>query len=180
VSEARPSHCPGCGTASRPAGGHLVLHGHGVRERQCWGPEEIGASAKADAIKARRYRCRSCRTVIIVVPGEIAFRRRYTASVIALAMALYGVARESAASIRAKLCPWRILGAAATGWVTLGRWVKAVGEGRMWRCVRPCPSSFSSRQVAERGATAVATYWPAPSPSLALESAAFLGAIRAR
>lgn len=114
----------------------------------------------------------------MVVPGEVVPLRRYTGSVIATALALYGVAKQSAANIRAKLCPWQIVGTAVTGWVTLSRWVTAVGEGRLWECVRPCLDSFSSRQVAERAATTVATYWPAPSANF--EAAVFLGAIRAR
>ncbi len=38
VQEARPGQCPHCEVASRPVGGPLNLHGHGVRDRQLRGP----------------------------------------------------------------------------------------------------------------------------------------------
>ena len=178
VDEARPSHCPACGVASRAVGGKLMLHGHGLRERQCWGPPEVGSSPVASSVQARRYLCLGCRAVIIVVPGEVGIRRRYTLSAIAYAMALYGVARQSVLLVREQVCVWRIQGVSSSGWITLKRWIQAIRDGTVWSCVRRCTQISDLRQVAERAATTVASCWL--GRALPVAAAAWLGAVRAR
>ncbi|HXX68371.1 MAG TPA: hypothetical protein VEK07_14370 [Polyangiaceae bacterium] len=70
VSAARPGRCPGCGAASRPEGGNLVVHGDGTRERQVWGPAAVDGPPTITTIRARRYECQRCGACMLVVPAE--------------------------------------------------------------------------------------------------------------
>ena len=145
-----------------------------------YGPAEPEGGPEADGILVRRYRCQRCGAVVTVVPSEVLRRRLYTASAIALSLALFGVLRQSAAVVRARVSPWRIVGSAATGWTTLRRWIAAVGDGVLWRCVRPGPAGWSGRQIAERAATTIAAHAP-PSPTpLPISATVFGGAMHAR
>jgi hypothetical protein len=176
VDEVRPGRCPGCEAPSRPVGGTLGLHGHGLRERHQWGPVEFGGSAALIAIFLRRYLCRSCGAVVVVGPRGLVRRRLYSAGAIALALALYGVAGLAPADVRRQVSPFRIIGpTAAAGWASLRRWSRAVRAGRLFPVVRAPPSGATLRQVAARAATTLAAYVPG-SGGLAIEAAAFLGA----
>ena len=99
VDEVRPGRCPACDAPSRPAGGLLGLHGHGLRERHQWGPVEVGGAAELIAILLRRYLCR-CGAVVVVGPRGLVRRRLYSAGAIALALALYGVSGLAPAEVR--------------------------------------------------------------------------------
>lgn len=181
VEAARPSQCPSCKVASRPPGGALAIHGHGVRERQVRGPAEPQGQSVTDGILGRRYRCQHCGAVIMVVPSEVMPRRLYRASAIALALALFGALRETPSAVRSAINPWPIVGVAATGWVTLRRWVDDVRARKLWcRCIRPCPADWSRRRVAERAATTIAAYAPPSATGMPIAMAAFAGAARAR
>lgn len=176
VDEVRPGQCPACDVPSRPAGGRLGLHGHGLRERHQWGPAEPGGVALLVGILLRRYRCLSCGTVVMVVPRGVLRGRLYSAGAIALALALWSVAGLSPAEVRARVSPLRIVGAtAAAGWASLRRWSRAVREGRLFSVVRALPAEATLRQVAARAATTLAACAPGAG-GLALDSAAFLGA----
>jgi hypothetical protein len=87
VDEVRPGRCPACDAPSRPAGGLLGLHGHGLRERHQWGPLEPSATPSLSGILLRRYLCQSCGAVVVVVPRALVRRRLYSAGAIALALA---------------------------------------------------------------------------------------------
>jgi hypothetical protein len=103
-------------------------------------------------------------------------RRWYSASAIALALALYGIERAAPVTVRRRVSPFRIVGyRAATGWVTLGRWAEAIRAGRLFARVRPCPGRFSRRQVAERAATTLGSRAPPPMDA-SLVVRAFTGA----
>jgi hypothetical protein len=176
VDEVRPGRCPACDAPSRPAGGALGLHGHGLRERHQWGPVEVGGSAALIAILIRRYHCQPCGAVAVVVPRGLVRRRLYAAGAIGLALALYGVAGRSPAEVRRRVSPLRIVGpAAAAGWASLRRWSRAVRARKLFPAVRALPADATLRQVAARAATTLAAYAPG-SGALAIESAAFLGA----
>jgi len=176
VDEVRPGQCPACSAASRPAGGRLALHGHGLRERHQWGPPELGAAAALIEILARRFACQSCGAIIMVVPRGLLARRLYSAGAVALALALWGVAGLAPAEVRARVSPFTIVGAtAAAGWASLRRWSRAVRAGRLFPAVRALPAEASLRQVAARAATTLAASAPGPG-GLSIESAAFLGA----
>lgn len=128
-------------------------------------------------VPCRRYRCQICGAVILVVPRTILPRRWYSASAIAMALALFGVGAAPAAEVRRQISPFRHVGYAATAkWVTLLRWCDAVRARRLFAETRACPASFSRRQVAERGAMALASRapppWDDPPPARAFRGAA--------
>jgi len=176
VDEVRPGRCPACDAPSRPAGEPVGLHGHGLRERHQWGPVELGAAAVLIGILARRYQCQACGAVVMVVPRGIVRRRLYSASAIALALALYGAAALAPGEVRRRVSPLRIVGAtAAAGWASLRRWSRAVRAGRLFPVVRALPAEATLRQVAARAATTLAAY-ALGGRGLSIDSAAFLGA----
>jgi hypothetical protein len=176
VDEVRPGRCPACEAPSRPAGGALGLHGHGLRERHQWGPAAPGCLPELIGILVRRYQCRACGAVVVVVPRGVLRRRLYSAAAVALAAALYGVAGLAPAEVRAQVSPLRIVGAtAASGWASLRRWAGAVRGGRLFPVVRALPADATLREVAARAATTLAAYAPGAG-GLSIESAAFLGA----
>jgi len=180
VDEVRPGRCPACEAPSRPVGGLLGLHGHGLRERHQWGPAMLGAAAAINAILARRYQCQPCGAVVLVVPRGILRRRLYSAGAIALALALWGVAGLAPPEVRRRVSPFAIVGAtAAAGWASLRRWAGAVRARRLFPVVRALPAEASLRQVAARVATTLAAYVPGTG-GLPIDSAAFLGAAHVR
>lgn len=131
VDEVRPSRCPVCDGASRPAGAGLGVIGHGLRERQFLGPLEADGPAQQVVLRVRRYVCR-CGALLTVVPSGVVSGRRYTVPAIVLALALWGVAGLPAREVRGRTSPWRHVGREAAGrWRQLGRWVSAIRAGRL-------------------------------------------------
>ena len=178
ASAVRPGRCPSCRAASQPAGGKVVVHGDGTRERQMRGPETAAGPAVITTVRVRRYQCQSCGCCMLVVPSEILPRRLYTASAIAFALALWALVGATEAAVRARASPFRVVGAAAHGgWITLRRWATDAGRGRLFSTSRAPPSSFTLRQHAERAAAGVVALAPA---GLAPDAAAFVGAARHR
>ncbi len=176
MDEVRPGRCPACDAPSRPAGGLLGLHGHGLRERHQWGPVELSAAPSLIAVLLRRYQCQPCGAVVTVVPRGLVDRRLYSAGAIALALALYGVVGLSPAEVRRRVSPFRIVGAtAAAGWASLRRWSRAVRAGRVFPAVRALAADATLRQVTARAATTLAAYAPGAG-GMPIESDAFLGA----
>ncbi len=172
----RPGQCPACNVPSRPAGGTLGLHGHGLRERHQWGPAAPGGVALLVGILLRRFRCLSCGAVVIVVPRGVLRHRLYSAGAVALALTLYGVEGLAPAEARARVSPLRIIGpTAAAGWASLRRWSRAVRAGRLFPVVRALPAEATLRRVAARAATTLAACAPG-AEGFSIESAAFLGA----
>lgn len=162
AEEVRPGGCPGCKAPSRPVGQPLGLWGHGLRSRQLRGPLWPGGPPQLIEVQLRRYQCRHCKATVTVGPRGLLSRRLYAAGVIALALCLYGLLGWKAFSIREAICPWKVMGAAAPeGWPTLGRWLQAVREGRLFPAVRPSPAEFGGRQVAERAAASCCAHAPA-------------------
>ena len=181
VGEARPAQCPACCCPSRPFGKGLVLYGHGLRERQLWGPPEpLGAPAIC-IVRVRRYQCQRCGAVTVVAPAETLTKRLYTAAAIGWALALYGLSLLTPTAVRRLVSPWTHWGArSAAGWQTLPRWAGAAAEGRLFDCVRPMPEEWSARKVAARAATTLAGHaLPSPEPP-ALDVLSFRGAALAR
>jgi len=177
VEEARPAHCPRCGAASRPVGGRLQLHGHGLRGREVIGPTAPEERPTRAELQTRRYRCVQCGAVCTVVPQEIRARRRYSASAIAFALALWGLALATAAAVRRRVNPAKILGfAAVTGWAALQRWAQAVWRNDLFPSVpKPGPGA-TLREVAASAAAALAASADPSSRGLDLASRAFFGA----
>jgi hypothetical protein len=176
VERVRPGRCPCCGVASRPVGEGLRLHGHGLRSRQMLGPLEPLSDPVMLEVACRRYLCVVCKAVVLVVPGAMLAGRRYSASAIAQALSLFGLAGQSPAKIRSRTSPDRILGLTASlGWASLHRWCNEVRGGRLFPEVRACPATFTRRQVAERAATAIGSRAPPPVDA-SLIVRAFVGA----
>jgi len=151
VEMARPACCSRCGAASRPPGSALALEGHGLRERQVRGPSAPLGEPETRTIWVRRYRCRLCGGVTTVLPRGLAARRHYSASAIGLSLCLYGMLRLSVGATRQRVCTWRV-SFDPERWTTLPRWIRAIGQGRLFPLVRACPSTFTLRERAERAA----------------------------
>lgn len=174
AADVRPSRCPSCGAASQPVGCGIVLHGHGRRARQAWGPAAPDGKPEVRETLVRRYRCKRCRGTVTVTPRELLRKRLYSAAAIGLAFALFGLAGLSLLAVRERVSPWAT---EATTWHTVAQWTHAVREGRLFRVRRP-PEAWTSREVAERAATTLAAQGPqAATGPPDLTSAAFYGAL---
>lgn len=179
VEAVRPGRCPRCEEASRPVGGALMLHGHGIRPRLLRGPVAPEGNPEELEILLRRYLCQSCDAVIAVGPAGIVPGRLYSAMAIALALWLYGVARSSHPEVRRRVSPWRSSARdpARTLWITLVRWVEARRQGVLFSRLRSLRSSAPRRLVASQAAQAIAALALMTSPSWG--ERVFAGAIRA-
>lgn len=114
-------------------------------------------------ILARRYRCRACGAVIVVVPRGVLRYRHFFGAAIAWALGLFGVERRSAREVRRRTSSWRVVGAtAASGWAALRRWVAAVRAGRLWPCLPGVAPSLTMRQAAAQTALALGSRAPPP------------------
>lgn len=165
VSAVRPGRCPGCGAASRPEGGNLVVHGDGTRERQVWGPAAAHGPPTITTIRARRYECQRCGACVLVVPREILKRRLYAAPAIGLALALWALLGLTQALVRVRVSPFAVVGAAsANRWITLRRWARDASGHRLFAMRRASPATFTLRQHAERAAAMLQALAPAGLP----------------
>jgi hypothetical protein len=128
-------------------------------------------------IQVRRYRCVPCGAVITVVPQEILARRRYSASAIGFALALWGLALATVATVRMRISPAKIRGfGATTNWATLLRWARAVQSNALFPSVlKPAPGA-TLREVAASAAATLAARADPMSRGLALATRAFFGA----
>lgn len=131
--------------------------GHGVRRRQVRGPAGPGEPPDVHVIEVRRYRCRTCRHTVTVVPRGVAGRRHYSAWAMALACWLWSFGHVPLGEVRRLVAPGRT---DEPGWAAMGRWLRAVEAGRLFRCVRPWPAGFSPRRRAERVAATVMALGP--------------------
>ena len=122
VDELRPAHCPCCGVASRPVGGPLRLHGHGLRARQVIWLQGPDAAPRRVVIWLRRFRCTACGAVITVLPRDLVRYRRFCLQAICLALALWSHGGLSAEMVRDKLGFHETFEA---GWPQLRRWATA-------------------------------------------------------
>ncbi len=154
-----------------------MLHGHGLRARDQWGPLDVTASPGVGEIRCRRYACQRCGAVVLVVPRGILQRRLYSASAVALALALWGVEGLAPAEVRRRVSPWRKVGAtAAASWASLRRWARAVRAAALFAVVRATPAGARLREVAARAATTLAAFAPSSADALPLATRAMLGA----
>jgi len=178
VGDVRPSRCPACGNAARPAGGSLGLHGHGLRRRQLRGALEPKGESAVHEVRVRRYRCTACGATATVAPAAVLTKRMYLASTMALAFVLLGVRRLAQRTVRAQLSAWKTHGEGSSArWDALLGWLAAMRARRLFPEVRAVPDDWPSWRVAERAATTLAALGP---PGLTpLEAAAFEGAARA-
>lgn len=147
VDQVRPAHCPGCGCSSGPVGKRMMLVGHGTRQRQVRGPLAPGATALHTVIRTRRYRCRGCGAIVIVLPRGVVAGRHFGAGAIGLALHGWSMEKRSLDQVR------EALGGRdeeRRGWPAARRWVDAIQAGRMFgEHVRPCPTGWSRVCIAE-------------------------------
>jgi len=128
VEEVRPARCAGCGAASRPVGGRLVVHGQGLLQRQVRGVLEVDGAPGVAVVAVRRYECQKCGAVMTVVPAGMLVRRQYSASSIALALYLWLVLGLSDRQVRRRICAWQVQGRSARGWAQLYRWSRSAAS----------------------------------------------------
>lgn len=107
-----------------------------------------------------------------VLPRGAVARRHFSAGAIALACALYGLLGATLAEARRRASPWR---SDEAGWPALGRWLRAVAHGDLFRHVRPWPRGAPARVGAERVAATAVALAP-PSLMASIEVRAFAGA----
>lgn len=99
--------------------------GHGLRVRTLEGPPSPGKAPLLTEILTRRYACRACDAILVVVPRDVARGYRYSLSAIAAALALWAYERMTAASVRARTSTAKVVGpASATRWASLRRWTR--------------------------------------------------------
>ncbi len=172
----RPAKCPGCGAGSRPVDGQLVLHGHGLRERQVRGLRAPFEPPTLLTLLARRYACQRCGAILLVVPAALAPRRLFDLPTIAFALARWLDAGVPSRAVRAEVSPLRFVGdSARRTWSQLRRWARCAVE--ILRPPRPiatdgsvtttlavlgavaatAPLSRAHRSLAERAFAAMAT-----------------------
>jgi hypothetical protein len=180
VDEVRPGQCPTCAAASRPVGRALQIWGHGLRDRQQRGPLSALGEPVEITIRVRRYVCRLCRTVIVVVPLGVIAGRLFCAAAIGLAVVLFGVAKLPMGAVRRRVSPWQHVGTSAAGsWLSLRRWVHAIRGRRLFASVRASPSGLTAREIAARAAQTLAALAPPSLAAVEIEHRVFAGAVRA-
>ena len=157
-------------------GGQLAIRGHGVRERQLRGPLELGAQPEFFPVKVRRYRCLSCKAILLVVPRGVLPRRLYPAFVIAWVFARIGLENATTKTVRQEVCPSRFVGKrAADRWLAPFRWVEARRKGLLFAKLGRVRADSPRKQVAARTAmqlVALGNGSGAASPRLAWHGAA--------
>lgn len=174
VDAARPPLCRRCG---QPAceGGRKHIHGNGQRRRLARGPPDPCEPAAARKRFCRRYECQACGAVVIVVPADTAPRKHFTGAAIAMALALWGLCRQSAAQVRRRVNDRRQRGFGAPGWRSLARWAGQIEDGELF-------APFGLRvsgdplDVARRAAQALCGWAPPGLRRAPLEHQAFAGA----
>ena len=78
--------------------------------------------------------------------------------------------------VRNAVCAWKVSFESPGQRNTVGKWLQAVSEKRLYPQVRPWPPGFGFRQKAERVAMTLLSYAPASLGDRALEEQVFVGA----
>ena len=180
VEAVRPSRCPACGTASRRPGLPLALHGHGLRSREQRGPLEPGGRPVSVEVLCRRYQCQRCSAVVLVAPRGVLARRLYSASAIALALALWAVMGVGEAGVRRRTSPWipsqRDEQGVVDHWPSLWRWSRALTQGRLFGPKASARAGPTLRDTAARVVSWLAGHAPPGVREQALAAQAHAGA----
>ncbi len=150
-----------------------MIVGHGLRTRTIEGPQAPDTAPELTEIRTRRYACRGCDAILVVVPSGVARGYRYSLSAIAWALALWAYDRAAARSVRERTSTAKVIGDAAPNrWASLPRWT---------RCALAlfgiAPAKLgTTRERATRIATFIAAHAPhtaGPVPIDAFFGAAF-------
>jgi hypothetical protein len=91
-------------------------------------------------------------------------------------MLLAGVRGQPMQAVRAAVCCWPLTFESPQQWNTVGKWLRAVSEERLYPQVRGWPPAFDPRQRAERVATTLLSYAPGALAHCTLEEQVFVGA----
>ena len=178
VDEVRPTCCPWCEAPSRVPGEPLGLHGHGLIDRQQWGPIAIGGAARQIVLRVRRYLCTRCSATCCVAPRGVLAGMYYSAMALGLALALWSVEQRPSPVVRSQVSPRTVVGdEAKRGWRSLARWTRAVVAGRVLDIGR-LDVSGTPRQQAAAIASALAGHAPPSDRHRDLPSRAWLGALQ--
>lgn len=78
--------------------------------------------------------------------------------------------------VRTAVCCWQVSFESPGQWNTVGKWLQAVAEKRLYPRVRACLPGFVPRQQAERVATTLLSYAPAAMGHCPIEDQVFVGA----
>ena len=178
VDEVRPAHCAGCGAASRPVGGRVVVHGHGLLARQVRGVLEVDGEPGVFAISVRRYACQHCSAVMTVVPAGMLARRLYSASSIALALHLWLAVGHSDREVRDQVCAWRVRGRNDRGWAQLYRWARQAAS--LFSMPHIAPTLGHPYAVTQRVLTTLRALSPVALSAAPIALQIFEGAARTR
>lgn len=101
----------------------------------------------------RRYRCTTCRAVLLVVPHGVAPRKHYGYAAIAMALALWLLVGEPVREVRRHVCAWSVTHARTSVWPTLRRWRRTFGDTFAQVAMGRAPPQVTT---CERGALAFA------------------------
>ena len=113
-----------CGAASREPGRPVGIVGHGLRTRVVEGPVAVDEAPVFTEIRARRYGCKACGAILIVLPRGVGRGYRFALAAIALGLALWASGVPSA-TVRSKVSTSKMVGASsAARWASLRRWVQ--------------------------------------------------------
>lgn len=149
VDTVRPTSCVGCGRASRPIGARIVVHGHGLVERQVRGPLGVDETSRTVVVAARKFECQACGAVMTVVPAGVVPGRHYSGSAIAFALFLWLVEGLADRVVRTRVGAWPIAERwRRRGWSQLYRWTREAS--RMFVLPRPIPRDADARTSARR------------------------------
>jgi hypothetical protein len=178
VDEVRPAQCVGCGAASRPVGGSLVVHGHGLLERQVRGVLEVDGKPGVVVVAVRRYACQSCGAVMTVVPAGMLSRRQYSGPSIALALHLWLAVGLSDCAVRRQVCAWQVRGHNDRGWAQLYRWCRQAAS--LFVLPRVVAVLGSPHEVVRRVLTTLRSLSPVGLAAAPIALQVFEGAARTR
>jgi hypothetical protein len=123
VDEIRPQQCPSCQGRHQENG--CAIHGHGTRKRTLWGPAQMGGEPTVRVVVVRRYRCVSCRCILVVVPAEVGQHVNFTLPVILVALVTWALERVTAGAVLSQLSPSPRRGNSDPWlWSSIRRWVE--------------------------------------------------------
>lgn len=134
-----------------------MIIGHGLRDRQVRGPLAPDDPPRTRLVRVRRYLCRRCGAILVVLPRGVVARRHFAAAAIAWAFALIGLLGRTQAIAWAAVSAW---GEPRSRWITLARWASAVGDGRLFGAVRGIARGAPLTGLAARVATVIRSMSP--------------------
>lgn len=148
-----------------------MIVGHGLRGRTVEGPPGPGEPPRLTEVVSRRYVCRACGAILVVLPLGVGRGFRYALAAIGWALSLWSHERATAAEARARTSTAKTVGASSlTCWASLRRWTRCAP--RLFGVVPR--ASGTLRERAAVVSAYVAAHAPLPTGRVVLD--AFFGA----